>query len=106
MNHSDNGPNYTSNAFRTYLNELNVTQSFSRPHIPYDNSVMESFFANMKREELYRTKYRSEKEFRTAVGSYIRFYNDERPHSKNLYKTPKQKEADYFSKNAVKTTEK
>ena len=52
----------------------------------------------MKREELYRTKYHSEKEFRTAVKDYIRFYNEERPHSKNKYKTPSQKEAEYFSK--------
>ncbi len=98
--HTDNGSNYTSKTFRDYLKKLGVTQSFSRPHIPYDNSVMESFFSNMKREELFRTKYRSEKEFRTAVKDYIRFYNEERPHSKNKYKTPSQKEAEYFSKQA------
>lgn len=66
----------------------------------YDNSVMESFFANMKREELYRTKYRSEREFRAAVQSYIEFYNEKRPHSKNNYKTPSQKEEDYFNNKA------
>ena len=98
--HTDNGSNYTSKSFRDYLKKLRVTQSFSRPHIPYDNSVMESFFSNMKREELFRTKYRSEKEFRTAVKNYIQFYNEERPHSKNKYKTPSQKEAEYFSKQA------
>ena len=98
--HTDYGSNYTSKSFRDYLKKLRVTQSFSRPHIPYDNSVMESFFSNMKREELYRTKYRSEKEFRTAVKNYIQFYNEERPHSKNKYKTPSQKEAEYFSKQA------
>ena len=64
----------------------------------YDNSVMESFFSNMKREELYRTKYRSEKELRAAVDAYIKFYNGERPHSKNQYKTPDRKEAEYYSK--------
>lgn len=98
--HTDNGCNYTSKSFRGYLKKLGVTQSFSRPHIPYDNSVIESFFANMKREELFRTKYRSEKEFRTAVKDYLRFYNEERPHSKNRYKTPSQKEAEYLSKQA------
>lgn len=98
--HTDNGSNYTSKSFRDYLKKLGVTQSFSRPHIPYDNSVMESFFSNMKREELYRTKYHSEKEFRTAVKDYIRFYNEERPHSKTKYQTPSQKEAEYFSKQA------
>jgi transposase InsO family protein len=98
--HTDNGSNYTSKTFRDYLKKLGVTQSFSRPHIPYDNSVMESFCANMKREELYRSKYRSEKEFRNGIEEYIRFYNDKRPHSKNKYKTPSQKEAEYFSKQA------
>ena len=98
--HTDNGSNYTSKSFRDYLKKLGVTQSFSRPHIPYDNSVMESFFANMKREELYRAKYRSEKEFKNGVQNYIQFYNEERPHSKNKYKTPSQKEAEYFSKQA------
>ena len=65
--HPDRGPNYQSKTFRSYLKSLNITQSFSRAHLPYDNAVMESFFSNLKREELYRTKYRSENEFRTAV---------------------------------------
>lgn len=59
---------------------------------------MESFFSSMKREELYRTKYRSEKEFRTAVDDYIVFYNDRRPHRKNMYKSPMQKEQDFYDK--------
>lgn len=59
------------------------------------NKGMESFFASMKREELYRTKYRSEREFKEAVDSYIEFYNDKRPHAKLKYKTPNQKEAEY-----------
>ncbi|WP_442974584.1 hypothetical protein [Ruminococcus sp.] len=27
----------------------------------------------------------------------MQFYNEERPHATNQYKTPEQKEADYFS---------
>ena len=72
-------------------------------HVPYYNSVIESFFANMKREELYRTKYNSEKEFRSAVDNYIQFYNEKRPHSKNHYKTPDEKEKDFYSKNDKKS---
>lgn len=71
--HTDRGANYRSNTFCSYLKSLNVTQSFSRADIPYDNSVMESFFSSLKREELYRTKYRSENEFRTAVKNYMIF---------------------------------
>ena len=96
--HTDRGSNYQSKTFRLTLQSLGVTQSFSRAHIPYDNSVMESFFSNLKREELYRRKYRSENEFRTAVNQYIIFYNEQRPHAKNGYKTPLKKEQDYLSK--------
>ena len=96
--HSDRGGNYTSYTYREYLESLHVTQSFSRSGVPYDNAVIESFFSNMKREELYRIKYRSEKEFIKAVDAYIEFYNFKRPHKKNRYKTPMEKEEDYFSK--------
>ncbi len=102
--HTDRGGNYRSKTFSSYLKSVGVTQSFSRAHIPYDNSVMESFFSNLKREELYRTKYRSESEFRTAVERYIVFYNEERPHTKNGYKTPLKKELDYYTSQAALLT--
>ena len=94
--HSDQGSNYRSRAFRAFLAERGVTQSFSNPGSPYDNSVAESFFSSMKSEELYRYKYRSEKEFREGVARYIRFYNSERPHKSLNYKTPDQKEQKYW----------
>jgi len=94
--HTDRGSNYRSKAFCDYLRSKIVTQSFSRAYVPYDNSVMESFFASMKKEELYRTKYRSEQEFRAAVENYIEFYNSKRPHAKNNYETPDKKEQKYL----------
>lgn len=39
MFHSDNGGNYCCKTFQTYLIKLNVEQSFSRPYVPYNNSV-------------------------------------------------------------------
>lgn len=80
----------------SYLREFGVIQSFSKAGVPYDNSVMESFFSSLKREELYRTKYRSEAEFRAAVDAYMVFYNERRPHAKNGYKTPMKLESIYF----------
>ena len=90
--HTDRGANYRSYTFCNYLKSLNVKRSFSRAHIPYDNSVMESFFSSLKREELYRTKYRSENEVRTAIDEYMIFYNTKRPHSNNKYKPLTAKE--------------
>ena len=43
--HSDNGTNYCSRVFMQYLKTLNVRQSFSRPHVPYDNSVAKPFLS-------------------------------------------------------------
>lgn len=98
--HTDRGGNYRSKAMNDYLRSLNITHSFSRAYVPYDNSVMESFFSSFKREELYRTKYRSEADFYKAVDNYIDFYNTKRPHKKLHYKTPQQKEEEYTLKNA------
>ena len=97
MFHSDNGGNYCCKTFQTYLIKLNVEQSFSRPYVPYDNSVMESFFSSMKREELYRRKFKSENEFHKSVDEYIIFYNEKRPHYQNIYRTPLKKEQDYYA---------
>ena len=49
----------------------------------------------------YRTKYRSDKEFKKAVDDYMIFYNSQRPHSNNNYRTPDAKEAEYYSKNST-----
>lgn len=97
MFHSDYGGNYCCRTFQFYLIKLNVEQTFSRPYVPYDNSVMESFFASMKREELYRRKFKSENEFYKAVADYIIFYNEKRPHYQNSYRTPLKKEQDYYN---------
>lgn len=97
MFHSDNGGNYCCKTFQTYLIKLNVEQSFSRPYVPYDNSVMESFFSSVKREELYRRKFKSENEFHKSVDEYIIFYNEKRPHYQNIYRTPLKKEQDYYA---------
>jgi len=58
-----------------------VVQSFSKSGRPHDNAVAEAFFASLKKEELYRTNYKSESEFRQSVDRFMFFYNTQRPHS-------------------------
>lgn len=94
--HSDNGGNYTSATFTKYLVENNIVHSFSKARNPYDNSVAESFFSSLKREERYRRKFKSESEFKCSVYEYIDFYNNRRPHATINYKTPDQYEQEYF----------
>lgn len=86
--HSDRGTQYTSAGYMNLLRSLEITQSFSRSGSPYDNAVIESFFNLLKKEELHRRVYRSEREFLKCVDEYICFYNSSRPHRYNNYKSP------------------
>ena len=97
--HSDRGAQYTSHRLQQFLHKHNVEQSFSQPGKPHDNAVAESFFASLKKEELYRKDHPSDRAFQASVASYIEFYNTKRPHRtlKNL--TPCQTEEN-FNKNA------
>ena len=97
--HSDRGAQYTSHRLQQLLHKHNVEQSFSQPGKPHDNAVAESFFASLKKEELYRKDHPSDRAFQASVASYIEFYNTKRPHRtlKNL--TPCQTEEN-FNKNA------
>lgn len=102
--HSDRGSQYTSNRFQKLLLEYSVTQSFSNSGKPHDNAVAESFFASLKKEELYRKEYRSEKELMQGIDSYIRFYNQMRPHRTLNNLSPCQFEGKYLNGGASEGT--
>lgn len=52
--HSDAGSQYTSKAYREALGKHHAVQSMSDVGKCYDNARMESFFATLKKEKLYR----------------------------------------------------
>lgn len=97
--HSDRGAQYTSHRFQQLLHEHKVQQSFSRPGEPYDNAVAESFFASLKKEELYRRNITSDRAFQASIASYIEFYNTKRPHRTLKNPTLCQMEENFY-KNA------
>jgi putative transposase len=82
VHHSDRGAVYTSLAFSTRLAELELDQSFSAVGSCYDNAVVESFFATLKRELAWihqRTTWPTRAQLQTALFDYIEaFYNPER----------------------------
>ena len=74
--HSDRGSQYTSAAFRETLEVLHIRQSLSGVDHCYDNARMESFFATLKKELLYRLPtYRMPmEEVKTRVFRYVFIY--------------------------------
>lgn len=84
--HSDRGSQFTSDAYRKELAALNATQSMSGTGRCYDNARMESFFATLKKELIYRMN--SERfpraQVQSAVFRYIAgYYNLRRVYTPN-----------------------
>ena len=74
--HSDRGSQYTSAAFQEELKQAGVIQSLSGVDHCYDNSRMESFFATLKKELLYRIPtYRMKREdVKSIIFRYVFTY--------------------------------
>ena len=71
------------------LKEKKMQGSMSRPGCPYDNSCVESFFASLKKEKIYRREYATMEEVKKDVFWYIEmFYNRKHRHSTLKYMTP------------------
>jgi putative transposase len=89
LHHSDQGSQYTSEAFQRQLAGLGITCSMSRSGNCWDNAVMESFFSTMKIERCSRTHYATREAARADIFDYIeRFYNPIRRHSTLGNKSP------------------
>ena len=96
--HSDRGSEYTAIPFRRLLDKCNVIQSFSKKAYPYDNACCESFFRQMKREELSRRTFHTLRELYLSCFEYIERYNSKRPHSSLNYLTPNEAENCYWNR--------
>ena len=76
--HSDQGFQYTSQAYFQLTQSYGITPSMSRRGNPYDNAMAENFFSILKVECLYRHKPATFREANDLIDRYIHFYNYER----------------------------
>ena len=76
--HSDQGSQYTSEAYFDLMQEYHIQPSMSSPGCPYDNAAMENFFGTLKTECWYRMKFSCRAQVEQAVAEYVQFYNFER----------------------------
>lgn len=76
--HSDQGFQYTSQAYFNLTKEYGITPSMSRRGNPYDNAMAENFFSILKTECIHRQKIKTLKQAQELIDDYIYFYNFER----------------------------
>ena len=76
--HSDQGSQYTSQAYFELTQEYGITPSMSRRGNCYDNAMAENFFSILKTECIYRHKPKTFEEANYLIDNYIYFYNHQR----------------------------
>jgi len=87
--HSDQGCQYTSDAWHQLLADHSIRASMSRRGNCWDNAVVERFFLSLKMERVWQRRYANHGEARRDIADYIvGFYNAERIHSTLGYLPP------------------
>lgn len=76
--HSDQGSQYTSQAYFDLTKGYGITPSMSRRGNCYDNAMAENFFSILKTECIYRHHPATFDEARMLIDNYIYFYNNQR----------------------------
>ena len=76
--HSDQGSQYTSQAYFDLIKEYGITPSISRWGNCCDNAMAENFFSILKTEYIYSHLPATLDEARTIIDTYIYFYNHQR----------------------------
>jgi transposase InsO family protein len=89
LHHSDRGRQYASDNYQKLLKTNRIVCSMSRKGDCWDNAVMESFFATLKTELIYRERFIKREDAKSKIFDYIEmFYNRKRRHSSLGYKSP------------------
>ena len=87
---TDQGSQFTSDAFTGVLKEADIKISMDGKGRWVDNVFVERLWRSLKYEEVYLKAYDTVAEARLGIGNYFRFYNRERRHQSLDRQTPDQ----------------
>ncbi|MDV1375111.1 IS3 family transposase [Citrobacter freundii] len=97
--HSDQGSQYTSHEWQSFLKSHGLEGSMSRRGNCHDNAVAESFFQLLKRERIKKKIYGTREEARSDIFDYIEmFYNSKRRHGSSEQMSPAEYENQYYQR--------
>jgi len=85
---SDNGPEFTANLIRDWLQRLGVQTLFIEPGSPWENGYVESFNGKFRDECLNGELFYTLGEAKILIERWRREYNTIRPHSSLGYRPP------------------
>jgi putative transposase len=97
--HSDQGSQYTSHDWQSFLKTHGLEGSMSSRGNCHDNAVAESFFVTFKKRVTQRKIYSTRDDAKTEIFNFIdMFYNPIKRHSHTGGVSPAQFEEDDFSR--------
>ena len=85
---TDQGSQFTGEAFRHELEARQITISMDGRGRCLDNIFVERLWRSLKYEEVYMREYATVWEARARIDRYFHFYNHERLHQSLGYRTP------------------
>ena len=85
---TDQGSQFTSEAFVSVLELHGIRISMDGKNRALDNIFVERFWRTLKYEDIYLKDYRTMAELKTEIKRYFEFYNDQRFHASLDYATP------------------
>ena len=98
---TDQGSQFTSEAFTGVLIENEIAISMDGKGAWRDNVFVERIWKSVKYEEVYLRAYDSVAEARASIGRYLDFYNTRRPHSSLDRRTPDEAYFDHLPQSAA-----
>jgi putative transposase len=85
---SDQGSQFTSPAYIDRVQGAGVRISMDGRGRALDNIFTERLWRTLKYEEVYLHEYDGPRDARQGIGTYLAFYNEQRPHQALGYRTP------------------
>ncbi len=85
---SDQGSQFTSDAFTKVLKREGTTISMDGRGRAFDNIFVERLWRSVKHEDVYLKGYANMEELMVGLAAYFAFYNGERPHQSLANRTP------------------
>jgi transposase InsO family protein len=87
---TDNGSQYVSKDFKSFIKENGLKQIRTSVRHPQSNGKIERFHKTIKTEKIRTTAMISVEDARKKISDYIEYYNTKRLHSGIYYLTPQE----------------
>lgn len=88
---TDNGGGYRSRVFQTLRRQLRLRHLWTRPYTPRTNGKAERFIRTCLARWAYAAAYRTSAVRARHLPEWLRYYNQERPHTALRFQTPMQR---------------